>query len=319
MEPADALDLVLASGWGPVLAGLWGALWGSFLNVVIVRLPRGESLVRPGSHCGGCGAPVRFYDNVPIVSYLLLRGRCRDCGARFSPRYLLVEVLGVVLGILCFYHAVRGGSGRAPMLVAQFLAEFAFCATLLAVAFVDLDTMIIPHAITVPMTLVLTALAVILHRLAWLEALLGAVLGFGSLWLVGVAYRVLRGHEGMGGGDCVLLGLMGGFLGWIALPFIVFLASAQGLLVALPLLLTGRSLLARRAYHGLTDAPPGASHVAPDEEPGPGDAVPPEAPPDLSDVPARAVPFGPFLALAGVEVMLLGEWLRSWMLAWMLG
>jgi leader peptidase (prepilin peptidase)/N-methyltransferase len=117
----------------------------------------------------------------------------------------------------------------------------------------------------------------------------------------------------------VLLGLMGGFLGWIALPFIVFLASAQGLLVALPLLLTGRSLLARRAYHGLTDAPPGASHVAPDEEPGPGDAVPPEAPPDLSDVPARAVPFGPFLALAGVEVMLLGEWLRSWMLAWMLG
>ncbi|MFH2006436.1 MAG: prepilin peptidase [bacterium] len=298
-------DMLVFSPLGPVVAAVWGAMWGSFLNVVIERLPRGESLLRPGSHCFSCGEPVRVYDNIPILSYLVLWGRCRHCGAGYSGRYALVEVLGLGLSVACFYHAARYGGGSAQQRLAGYLVEFFFVAGLLAVAFIDIRTMIIPRAITYPMVVFCTGSAIGLGRLPWQEAILGAAAGFLLVLLVWGLYLLIRGQEGIGWGDGMLLAVIGGFLGWKAIPLVLFLGSVQGLLVAVPMRLAGKSMLAQHSYHGLTDEPPdedeemseGAELEEDDSE---------EGVPGNEDLPEGALPFGPFLALAGIEALFFG-------------
>lgn len=336
--------MLVQSPFGAVVAAIWGALWGSFLNVVIERLPRGQSLLRPGSHCMACGEPVRIYDNVPILSYLLLRGRCRHCGAGYSARYLLVELLGLGLSLACYYHAARLGQGPASVRFANFLVEFFFVGGMIAIAFIDIRTMIIPSVITYPLVICLSGAAIALGRLPWFDAAAGAAGGFLFVFLVAEGYRLLRGHEGLGLGDGKLLAVVGGFLGWKALPLVLFLGSVQGLIVAVPMLLLGKSLVARHEYQGLTDAEaaedPDGADDDPDREPlsdseskrlstnrdegatvssddpAAGDeasaeedalAEDPERVPGLEDLRADAVPFGPFLALAGVEALFFGK------------
>jgi len=134
----ESLAFLSSSPLGLAMAGLFGAVWGSFFNVAIVRVPRGESIVRPGSRCPHCGAPVRAADNVPILSYLLLRGRCRSCGAAISPRYPLVEALAALLAAALWWKFVAGDPTQAAgVRLARFACYFAFGGVLLVQAFID--------------------------------------------------------------------------------------------------------------------------------------------------------------------------------------
>jgi len=198
---------------------VFGLVLGSFLNVVISRLPAGGSIVSPRSRCPACGTPIRWYDNIPVLSFLLLRGRCRRCAVRIPWRYPLVELLmgGLSVALYAKFHLLLG---------ALYLP---FVAALLAVAFIDLDHRIIPDRISLPGILFGLAASFVTPLVSWQEAALGALFGGGGLWLVAWGYAALRGHEGMGGGDIKLLAMIGAWLGWPCLPFVVFAGSALGL------------------------------------------------------------------------------------------
>lgn len=199
---------------------LFGALVGSFLNVVIVRLPEeGGSVVFPPSHCPLCKKSIAWYDNIPLVSFLLLRGRCRQCGQRISWRYPLVEAAMALLALALYQHF------GFTLLLAIY---FPFCAALLAVIFIDLQHQIIPDVISLPGIVLGFALSFVNPFVTWQEAGLGIVFGGGSFYLVALGYYLLTKREGMGGGDIKLLAMIGAFLGWQSLPFVVFGSSLLG-------------------------------------------------------------------------------------------
>jgi leader peptidase (prepilin peptidase)/N-methyltransferase len=210
---------------------VFGAVVGSFLNVCIHRIPSRTSLAFPGSHCPKCLQPVRPYDNIPILSYLLLRGRCRSCGVAISMRYPLVEMLGGIAAV----SAVVGFGFSAYALLA-----FAFLASLIVITFIDIDHQIIPDAISLPGIGVGFAGSLLLDRPGWLASLAGILLGGGLLWLVAEAYYRLTRREGMGGGDVKLLAMIGAFLGWRAIPVTILIASLTGTLVGVILMLVQR-------------------------------------------------------------------------------
>jgi leader peptidase (prepilin peptidase) / N-methyltransferase len=212
-------------GWTleSVLAFVLGACVGSFLNVVIHRLPRGESLVSPGSHCTSCRTDIAWYDNVPLLGWLLLRGRCRTCSSGISARYPLVELLTGLIALSL--HARLGFS-------LPFLVAFYFACTLLAIAYIDLDHQIIPDVLSLPGVVIGLAAAPLLHGGTWLEAIqaaaLGALLGGGILFAVAWSYERATGREGMGGGDVKLLAMVGAFLGWQGVLLTLLLGSLVG-------------------------------------------------------------------------------------------
>jgi leader peptidase (prepilin peptidase)/N-methyltransferase len=215
-----------------VAAFVFGALVGSFLNVCIHRIPSHESIAFPASHCPHCREPIKPYDNVPIVSYLVLRGRCRHCAAAISARYPVVELLGGIAAVGALY-------AFGP--TAQALLIFAFLAALIVITFIDVDHQIIPDAISLPGIFVGFAAALLFGRPTWLSSLAGIALGGGTLWIVAAGYEWLTGREGMGGGDIKLLAMIGAFLGWRAIPVTVLLASLLGSVIGLSLMaLRGR-------------------------------------------------------------------------------
>ncbi len=200
---------------------VYGAAIGSFLNVVILRLPMEQSIVSPPSRCPQCGSPIRFYDNIPIVSYLALRGRCRDCATRISPRYLLVEL---VTGALFCGLYVR--IGYSPAL----LVFSVFCAAMVVVFWIDLDHMIIPDEISLnglPIGLGASILGLI-PGMDWKSSLIGMVLGGAVLYVPAVLYEMIRGTEGLGGGDVKLLAMIGTFTGPVGVVFVLFFSSVTG-------------------------------------------------------------------------------------------
>jgi len=205
-----------------------GAVVGSFLNVCICRLPRDESVVSPPSHCPGCGYLIRWYDNIPLLSYLMLRGRCRGCGERISPRYPLVELLNALLSLALY---LRFGPTLA------FCVLFVLCSALVAITFIDLEHQIIPDEISLSGIVLGFVASFFLAGHGWLNSLLGILLGGGSLLLVAYGYQLLTGKEGMGGGDIKLLAMMGAFLGWRSIPFIIFVSSLAGSLIGISLML----------------------------------------------------------------------------------
>jgi len=193
-----------ASAGEVVVSGLFGAVIGSFLNVVAHRVPLGESLVSPGSHCPHCDAPVKPYDNVPVVSWLVLRGRCRNCGVPISPRYPLVELLTAIV-----FAAVVAARGFDDDLV----LELPFVALLIALAAIDLDHRILPNKIVYPMAAYGVIATLLVDRGDLAENLIAGAGAFAFLLLAVIAYP-----RGMGMGDVKLAGAMGLYLGLSIIP-----------------------------------------------------------------------------------------------------
>ena len=221
---------------GSVVLAFWvfamGAAIGSFLNVCIVRLPQGASLVKPGSHCPQCQSPIRFYDNIPLLSYLILRGKCRKCKVRISPRYFVVESLSAFMGLALF---------RTFGLSLEFAIYFIFFSALMVIIFIDLDTWTIPDIITLPGIVFGVAASFLLPRITLLQSLLGLLVGGGVLFLVATGYQLLRKREGMGGGDIKLLAMIGAFLGLPGVIFTLFASSLAGSLAGTLLMLRDKS------------------------------------------------------------------------------
>ena len=226
MECRLSLDLFLS-----VFSWVVGACIGSFLNVCIWRIPLEKSIVFPSSHCPSCAHPIRHRDNIPILSYLLLRGKCRDCGAKISAQYPVVEAITASISLALF---LKYGPSLA------YLAAFAFACALVVVTFIDLEHQIIPDVITLPGIPIGLALGVLVMGVPFLDGVLGLLIGGGFLYLIALGYELLAKREGMGGGDIKLLAMMGAFLGWKSLFFIVFVSSFLGAVIGLAFLLIQR-------------------------------------------------------------------------------
>jgi len=212
---------------GAIIVGIVGAIIGSFLNVCIWRIPREESIVFPSSHCPACSHPIRFYDNIPMISYLVLGGRCRDCGERISPRYPLIEALTACLAVLLFWKY-----GLTLKLATAFL----FTAALVVITFIDIDYQIIPDVISLPGIPLCFLAGVFVMGVPFLESLIGLLVGGGILYVIAVGYEWITKREGMGGGDIKLLAMLGAFFGWKSLFFIVLCSSLTGAVIGITLM-----------------------------------------------------------------------------------
>ncbi|QQR89672.1 MAG: prepilin peptidase [Myxococcales bacterium] len=276
------------------VAFVLGAAWGSFFNVAIYRWPLEMSVIKPPSHCPACGAPVRAWQNVPILGYVFLRGKAACCGVKLSIRYPLVELLGAVLALAIAELWVVWASPDRYMLAAVIEAGiyFTFVGGLLVATFIDLDCMLIPDEVTLPGAALGLVTVSLRQEPGALDAALGAGLGYLGIQVLFVwGYEILFARRGMGEGDSKLLMMIGAFLGWKGVLFSLMAASFQGVFAAAVLLLSGRSLKPKGAIE--------AQEPSQDE-----------ADPDQTDTPKSKgrlkMPFGPFLALAAVEYLFFG-------------
>jgi len=231
-----------------VLVAVAGLVFGSFLNVVIYRLPRDQSLVRPPSTCPGCGVRIKPYDNVPVLSYFVLRGRCRSCGRKISAVYPLVEALTAGGFLLVYFN-----SGRALSL--EFFAGCLFTAALIALGFIDYFHQILPDAITMPGLALALAYSFFRDDLSFRGALIGAVAGAGFLLLVYGGYLLIRKKEGLGMGDVTMMLMVGAYLGLMRTFLTLILGSFVGALVGIFFIL--------RRKKGLQFAMPFGTFLAP--------------------------------------------------------
>ncbi|TNF32025.1 MAG: prepilin peptidase [Deltaproteobacteria bacterium] len=294
-----------------VLVFALGASVGSFLNVVIYRVPIGASIVRPASRCPSCETPIRLRHNVPILGWLALGGRCAVCRVPISARYPLIELASGLLAVALFTDFAGGIPDAASLVRGHFALDvfvpfvlyFAFVAALVAATFIDLDWFILPDSLTLgplvfgPLAAYAAGRAI---GITWSDALVGAALGASILLLVIAVYAIVLRREGLGGGDWKLLAMIGGWLGWQALPFVLLAGSVQGLLFA---------AVFRRSF-AVSELPPDPLELLAEGAPAP----PPEpAPSEAEEVPFRrlAVPFGPFLALGAVEFLLFRDEIRD--------
>lgn len=202
-----------------VISIIFGALVGSFLNVCIFRLPKEESIIWPGSHCPHCKNAIKFYDNIPVVSYFLLRGRCRYCKGSISLQYPLVEGITALSSL---FLVIKFG----PSL--SYLFYFAFVAALIVITVIDLYHQIIPDVISLPGIGVGLLASLLIPQITLFNSVIGILLGGGSLFIVATFYQWLFKREGMGGGDIKLLGMIGAFLGWKAVLLTILLSSLIG-------------------------------------------------------------------------------------------
>jgi leader peptidase (prepilin peptidase)/N-methyltransferase len=270
--------MIVSPAADAALAGVLGLLVGSFLNVVIHRLPKmlerqwatecaelnggtapeaePLNLLKPRSRCPKCGHPIRWYENIPVLSYLVLRGKCAECGAPIGLRYPMVEI---ATGALFFFAVHRWGT------TLEAAAWCVFSASIVALAFIDWDTTLLPDDITLPLLWAgLIAAALRFTPLPLTQALWGAIAGYLSLWLIYHAFRLLTGKQGMGYGDFKLFAALGAWFGWQALVPIILMASVIGAVIGIAMKLSA----------GLREG--------------------------------GYVPFGPFLAAAGLTAMIFG-------------
>lgn len=222
---------LLQSPYGEILATLFGLMVGSFLNVVIHRMPLEQSIVKPRSHCPKCKHPIHWYDNIPLLSYLILKGKCRQCHETISPRYLVVEMAAglVSLQTLLFFN-------RSLLF---YFAYFCFLlAPLLAIIFIDLKHRIIPDSLSLPGVVIGVAVHYWKAPPGWemrtlLDSVIGIVMGGGFLFLVAFVYEKIKKKEGLGGGDIKLAAMLGAFFGWQPVLMILLVASVLGSLIGL--------------------------------------------------------------------------------------
>lgn len=294
--------------WFLRAAVVWfGLIWGSFLNVVIYRVPRDMSVVRPASRCPGCGTPIKGYDNIPVLSYVILRGRARCCGAKMSPRYPAVELLGGMLSLAILEVVIlkMPGSTFLGRAAAVYLADFALCMGLLAAAFIDAEHMYLPDSITLG-GIVVGLFTATLRGLTTKEAVIGAVAGFLLVWLpFTFLYKAVLGRTGMGLGDAKLVALAGAWFGWQGAIFVLFAGAMQGALYAVATMALGvKPKLPEAVQAELAELR--ALAAAGDEEAKKELAEDPLAE-DPEDAPRARIPFGPFLILACFELLFAGS------------
>jgi len=238
-----------------ILSFIFGTVIGSFLNVCIYRLPKEESIVYPGSHCTLCNEPISFYNNIPILSYLFLRGKCSKCNSKISFRYPLVEIL---TGLLFLATVWSFG------LSIETLFYLIFISALIPITFIDLEHMIIPNVITYPGIIVgilYNALKTdwnyslelinnfslgmqnffsLLSEMPILDSIFGVILGGGILLLIAYVYKVVKKRQGMGMGDVKLLAMIGAFFGWEGVLFVIFLGSILGSVIGISIIIAKR-------------------------------------------------------------------------------
>jgi leader peptidase (prepilin peptidase)/N-methyltransferase len=209
---------------------IFGMCIGSFLNVCIYRLPSSKSIMDPPrSICPKCESLIKCYDNIPVISYLLLTGKCRNCKTPISFRYPIVELISGLFAVCIFLTFGL----TLPGLIYYF-----FISTLIVITFIDIDHRIIPDVITLPGIPVFCLSTFAIHEISFKDSLLGLLAGGGSLYIVGLAYYLLKKKEGMGGGDIKLLAMIGALLGWKGVLFTIFVSSALGTIVGFILILS---------------------------------------------------------------------------------
>lgn len=258
----------------------WGAVWGSFLNVVIYRVPAGLSVVSPASRCPSCETPIKWWQNVPVLSFAWLGGRCASCKVPISIRYPSVEAVTAIVALAVAVPWVTAwgrGEVAAEIAVAGILAEHLFVFALISIALIDADTFMIPDSLSLPLPIIGIAIAFLLGDLrgvSWQQAAAGAATGGFGLLAIQWGYAAMTGREGLGTGDVKLLAGLGAWLGLEAMPIVMFLAAVQGLCFAAFAAMVGPSMTEARGLASMR-------HVA--------------------------LPFGPFLVLAGLQWLLLNR------------
>ena len=332
MPPITAADLPL---WFiRVFAFAWGAIWGSFANVVVYRWPRELSLTHPPSRCPHCETPIRFYDNVPIVGWMWLRGKCRACKAPISPRYPFVEALYAVAA-LAIAERVAQMNPVLSVAVALFLLRFSLAWGLLTVAFIDMETFLIPDFISIGGTALGLIASVLVPGAGWRASASGAFLGFSLLFSLHFIWSRFLKREGMGLGDAKLLAMIGAFQGPTGVLFALVAGSVQGLLATTISRLTGWQLGPDPSLLEFDDeddddekpadakdaaAKPETTETKDVAEAKPEDAVAKdvtEAKPEGAEKSdpgfmRTVIPFGPFLALGALEYLLgLDDYVRA--------
>lgn len=344
--------------WPVVL--LWGAIWGSFANVVIARMPHKKSVVWPASHCIDCETPIRWHDNLPLISWLILRGRCRACGVRIPVRYPLVELGGVVCSVAAAWAAQGGVTAwrlvdTPPLeVLSVWMLLTLFFLILLMLTVIDVQHLLLPHRLTIPLAILAFVYAFVvppggdwrgfIPSISVRDAAIGFVIAYGGLFLFALIYAVLRGRQGMGGGDFMLFGALGAWFGAESLPMLMLLAALQGVLAYALAMMFFPSLIREvdpqddAFWDGRTgDSDTEKTSVDREELSGrgvsskaealqqAGDPTPPKEgvrnhetmDADLAigasgDV-VRGVPFGPFLCLAAVEFVAFGGVYLQWL------
>lgn len=214
-----------------IITFIFGMCIGSFINVCIYRIPFSKSIAYPGSTCPSCSSSIRFYDNIPVLSYLLLGGRCRHCNASISFRYPLVEIM---VGFLALCMLLNFG------FTFEGFIYFVFVASLIVLTFIDIDHQLIPDVITLPGILIGIAASFALPAISFKNSIFGLLTGGGSLLAVAWTYHFITKKEGMGGGDIKLLAMIGSFLGWKGVLFTIFTASLAGAIVGVIIMLSTR-------------------------------------------------------------------------------
>jgi len=304
-----------------IFAAAFGLIWGSFLNVVIYRVPRGMSVVRPGSSCPACSKPIRAWHNIPLLGYLILGGKARCCGAKLSPRYPLVEAIGGILAIAILEAVVfrLGPTTTVTRGLAVFVADLALVLALTAAAFIDLEHMYLPDTITIGGA-VLGLATCSLRGVTFVESLIGAAVGFGIVWIpFGVLYSRIRGKVGMGMGDAKLLALTGAWFGWGGALFVLGAGAIQGTLATIGVLLfRGKIEEPEAVRREREEIQKELAAMSPEDRA--------EAEKELAEDPLTEeagegvgqarIAFGPFLILATIEYLLLGRDLLGSYLAW---
>lgn len=333
---------ILPTWWMWTLVVLWGALWGSFANVVIARVPRGKSIAFPASHCPECETPIRWYDNLPIVSWFVLRGRCRSCGEKIPARYPMVEFGGIVCAVAAAW-AVGGGPSfwrvheSPPLEVtsAWMLLSFFFL-ILMMLTIIDLKHLLLPHALTITLALLAVVYAFVVPpggdwrgfvpSISVRDSLIGFVVAYGGLFVFAMGYAIVRGRQGMGGGDFMLFGALGAWFGIEALPMLMLLAAFQGVLMYVVALVFFPTLIHEVAHDDeeFWTASTGELQVGDASKPSfaseePRTPLPSKAgegrgepQPNVVES-SRGVPFGPFLCLAAAEFVAFGGMYFQWL------
>jgi leader peptidase (prepilin peptidase) / N-methyltransferase len=213
---------------------LFGLCIGSFLNVCIYRIPESKSIVSPPSMCPGCGNPVKCYDNIPVLSFIVLLGKCRNCNEPISFRYPVVELLTGLFAVSVF---LKFGTGMETPVY------FLFIATLLVITFIDIDHRIIPDVISLPGIVLFFIASLAIPAISIRDSVIGILAGGGILFVIAELYFRITGKEGMGGGDVKLLAMIGALIGWQGVLFTIFASSLIGTIIGIMfMLLQGKNL-----------------------------------------------------------------------------